>query len=354
MTPITIKDIAREAGVSTATVSYVINKSRPVMPEKHKRVMDVISKTNYQPNRVAKSLRTKKTNIIGVLAEDILSFPAVRIINGISEYIEKTDYNILLNDLRMLDSLYNKYDQVIHQKDKINKALSFLVYGAKVDAIIYVGMFDRDISEILSNINKPIIIAYSTSVDEHTCSVSYENENAAAELTKYVINCGHKHIAVITGIAHTAPAQERLKGINRSFKESGLVLDSTYVRNGDWERASGYVCMKDLLDSHSDALPTAVLAMNDLMAIGAMDAIRDNGLRIPEDISVAGFDNREVSEFVYPKLTTVEIDLQSIGYTAALMATQKLSGHGEYADKRNIIVPSKLQIRDTVSLISNL
>ena len=351
MAPITIKDIAREAGVSTATVSYVINNSRPVMPEKRKRVMDVISKTNYQPNRVAKSLRTKKTNIIGVLAEDILSFPAVRIINGISEYIEKTDYNILLNDLRMLESLYNKYDQVIHQKDKINKALSFLVFGAKVDAIIYVGMFDRDISEVLSNINKPIIIAYSTSLDKYTCSVSYENENAAAELTKYVIDSGHKRIAVITGIAHTAPAQERLKGINRAFDESDIILDSAYIRNGDWERASGYACMKDLLDSHSNELPTAVLAMNDLMAIGAMDAIRDAGLRIPEDISVVGFDNREVSEFVYPKLTTVEIDLQNIGYTAALMATQKLSGNGEYADKRNVIVPSKLYIRDTVARI---
>jgi len=351
VTPITIKDIAREAGVSTATVSYVINNSRPVMPEKRKRVLDVISKTNYQPNRVAKSLRTKKTNIIGVLAEDILNFPTVGIINGISEYIEKTDYNILLNDLRMLDSLFNRYDQVIEQKDKINKALSFLVFGAKVDAVIYVGMFNRDITEILSNINKPIIIAYSTSGDEHTCSVSYESENAAAELAKYVINNGHKQIAVITGIAHTTPAQERLKGINRAFKESGLVLDSAYVRNGDWERASGYTCMKDQLEHHKDELPTAVLAMNDLMAVGAMDAIREKSLRIPEDISVVGFDNREVSEFVNPKLTTVEIDLQNIGYTAALMATQKLSGHGEYADIRNVIVPSKLQVRDTVAVV---
>jgi LacI family transcriptional regulator len=110
--------------------------------------------------------------------------------------------------------------------------------------------------------------------------------------------------------------------------------------------------MMDLLSSNSDALPTAVLAMNDLMAIGAMDAIRDSGLRIPEDISVVGFDNREVSEYVNPKLTTVEIDLKSIGYTAAQMATQKLCGHGEYADKRNVIVPSKLQVRDTVTTIS--
>jgi len=345
---ITIKDIAREAGVSTATVSYVINSSRHVMPEKRQRVLDIISKTNYQPNRVAKSLRTKRTNTIGVLAEDILSFPTVGIINGISEYIEKSDYNILLNDLRMLDSLFNKYDQIIHQKEKINKALSFLVFGAKVDAVIYVGMFNRDISDILMNINKPIVIAYSTSIDGHACSVNYENEDAAAELTRHLIDNGHNRIAVITGLAHTAPAQSRLKGINKAFKEANLILDSALVRNGDWERNTGYACMKDLLDSEGGALPTAVLAMNDLMAVGAMDAIRDSGLNVPDDISVVGFDNREVSEFVFPNLTTVEIDLKAIGYAAAQMATQKLSGTGEYANERNVTVPSRLIVRDTV------
>ena len=318
------------------------------MPEKRQRVLDIISKTNYQPNRVAKSLRTKRTNTIGVLAEDMLGFPTVGIINGISEYVEKTDYNILLSDLRMLDSLFNKYDEVIHQKEKINNALSFLTFGSKVDAIIYVGMFNRDISGILTNINKPIVIAYSTSSDEHACSVNYENEDSAAGLTRHLIDNGHKRIAVITGLAHTAPAQTRLKGINKAFKEANLILDSALVRNGDWERASGYTCMKDLLDSEQGELPTAVLAMNDLMAVGAMDAIRDSGLRVPEDISVVGFDNREVSEFVFPKLTTVEIDLKAIGYTAAQMATQKLSGTGEYAAERNIIIPSRLIVRDTV------
>jgi len=345
---ITIKDIAREAGVSTATVSYVINSSRPVMPEKRQRVLDVISKTNYQPNRVAKSLRTKKTNIIGVLAEDILGFPSVGIINGISEYIEKTDYNILLNDLRMLDSLFNKYDQVIHQKEKINKALSFLVFGAKVDAIIYVGMFNRNISDIITNINKPVIIAYSTSDDEHTFCVNYENEDCAAELTNHLIENGHKRIAVITGLAHTSPAQTRLKGINKAFKDAGLTLDSSLIKNGDWERSSGYECMKDLLKAEKKSLPTAVLAMNDLMAAGAMDAIRESNLKVPDDISVVGFDNREVSNFVFPKLTTVEIDLKAIGYTAAQMATQILNGTGEYSETRNVVIPSKLIKRDTV------
>jgi len=349
----TIKDIAREAGVSTATVSYVINGSKHVMPEKRQRILDVIAKTNYQPNRVAKSLRTKRTNIIGVLTEGILCFPTVDIINGIFEYIEKTDYQILLSDLRMLDSLFNQYDQVVHQKDKINKALSFLIFGAKVDAVIYVGMFDRDVSGILTNMNKPIVIAYSTSNDDYTCSVTYENENISTEIARYVINKGHKRIAVITGLAHTAPAQQRLKGIHKAIKEAGLILDSALVKNGDWKRESGYSCMKDLLQQERSALPTAVLAMNDLMAAGAMDAIKEANLRVPEDISVVGFDNREVSEFVYPKLTTAGIDLKRLGYSAAMVATQKVSGEGEFATERNIVIPSKMIVRDTVGQITD-
>ena len=349
--PITIKDIANQAGVSTATVSYVINGSRQVKPDKQKRVLDVIERTNYQPNRVAKSLRTKKTNIIGVLVEDILAFPSAQIIGGISDYVEQTDYNILHSDLRMLDSLYNKYDQVIHQKEKINQALSFLVFGAKVDAVIYVGMFDRDISGIITDMRKPIVIAYSTSQDTHACSVTYENEEAAAELTRHLIKQGHKRIALITGPGHSTPTQVRLTGINKAQAEAGITLNSNLVRNGDWGRGSGYACMRDILNNDSDSRPTAVIAMNDFMAVGAMDAIREAKLRIPEDISIVGFDNRDVSDYVSPKLTTVEIDLKAIGFAAAKLATQILSGTGENINKQSIIIPSNLILRETVAAI---
>jgi len=348
---ITIKDIAREAGVSTATVSYVINNTKRVLPEKRQRVLNVIAKTNYQPDRVAKSLRTRKTNTIGVLSEGIMDFPTVDIINGISSYVEQTDYQILLSDLRMLDRLFNRYDQVVHQKDKINKAMSYLVYGAKVDAVIYLGMFDRDITGIISDMNKPLVVAYCTSDDEFACSVTYENEDVAASLTQHLFDFGHERIAVITGLAHTAPAQKRLCGIQNAFKKNGRTLDEKMIKGGDWERDSGYSCMKELLQLSDELRPTAVMAMNDLMAAGAMDAIREANLRIPEDISIVGFDNREVCEFVYPKLTTAAIDLEAIGYTAAEVAMHKLNGNGKYKDTNNIIVPSKLVLRNTVKKI---
>ena len=344
---ITIKDVARKAGVSTATVSYVINGSRNVASDKRQRVLDIIAETGYQPNTVAKSLRTKKTSTIGVLAEDVLAFPTSRIINGISEYVEKTDYRILLGDLRMLDSLYNQYDQVVLQKNKINSELMFLVYGARVDAMIYIGMFDRDISGVIPNINMPVVIAYSTSRDEHTCFVTYENEKISAQIISYLINMGHRRIAVINGLADTAPAQLRLKGVYEAFKEAELVPDSRMIKNGNWERDSGYSCMVELLKS--EVVPTAVFAMNDLMAIGAMDAAREAGIRVPEDISIIGFDNREVSEFVYPRLTTAEIDLKGIGFTAAQIAVENLGGKGQYAGERRVIIPSNIVMRETVA-----
>ena len=319
-------------------------------PEKRQRVLDIIEKTGYQPNIVAKTLRTKKSNSIGVLVEDIMAFSTARIINGISEYMENTDYHFLLNDLRMLDSLYDKYDQIIHQKDKINKALSFLIHGAKVDAVIYVGMFDRDVSGILPNINKPVIVAYSTSKDAHTGFVTYDNEVASEEMIDYLLEVGHRRIAVITGTMDTPPVQLRFKGIRKALDKAGLVLHDDLIKLGDWGRDSGYNCTKELLKNGENAMPTAIFAMNDFMAIGAMDAIREAGLRVPEDISVTGFDNRSVSDIVFPRLTTAEIDLKAIGLTAAQMVAGKLAGASD-TQERKVIIPSKIILRDSVCKI---
>ena len=337
----TIKEIARLSGVSTATVSYVINSSRNVTHEKRDRVLKVIEQSGYKPNLIAKSLRVRKTDIIGILAEDIRGFPTPSIINGISEFAEQNGYNILLNDLRMLETLFNQYDHIGQHKEKINEAISLLLYGAKVDAVIYVGMFDRDITGIINEINKPLVIAYSTSSDPYTHSVTYDNEDISKAVIRMLLDTGHRRIAVITGLRHTFPAQTRMRGVMRAFSEYGLSWDSALVRYGDWEYSSGYACASELLASS----PTAIFAMNDLMAAGAIDAVKNAGLRIPDDISVIGFDNREVSLFLHPRLTTVEIDLKGIGLRAAQTALQRI--RGENIEERCQVIPSKLILRDT-------
>lgn len=344
----TIKEVAKLAGVSTATVSYVINGTQNVREEKRQRVLDAIEQSGYQPNRIAKSLRLKSTNTIGVLVEDIMGYPVPEIINGISEYTEKNGYQILLNDLRMLESLSDQYEQIVQQKDKINKAISFLLHGARVDAIIYIGTFDREITGIINEIHKPLVIAYSTTADPGACYVAYDSEDISAEVIRYFLNHSHRRIAVITGPPDTFPSQMRMRGVQRAFNEAGIAPDSSYVKNGDWKYGSGYLCMKELLGQ--EPRPTALFAMNDLMAAGAMDAIHDTGMKVPEDISIIGFDNREIATYLHPRLTTVEINLKEVGRSAAKMVLDQIKGR--QIGKPNIIVPSNLVLRETVTFFN--
>ena len=216
----TIKEIARLAGVSTATVSYVINNTKNVMPDKRRRVLDVIERSGYQPNHIAKSLRAKKTDTIGVLAEDIRGFTVPAIINGLSEYAEQEGYHILLNDLRMMESLLNRYDMIGQYRDKVNKAISLLLHGAMVDAVIYIGMSDRDITGIINEINKPLVIAYSTTNDPYARSVTYDNEQISGNVIRHFLNAGHRRVAMITGPLHTSPACMRLRGAEKAFAEA--------------------------------------------------------------------------------------------------------------------------------------
>ncbi|MCL2703797.1 MAG: LacI family transcriptional regulator [Defluviitaleaceae bacterium] len=347
----TIREIAEIAGVSTATVSYVLNNTKNVTQEKRRRVLDAVAQSGYQTNNIAKSLRVKRTENIGVLVEDIRGFPVPSIINGISEYAGQNGYRILLNDLRMLESLFNQYDQIKLHKDRINEAISLLLHGAVVDAVIYIGMFDRDITGIINEIRKPLVIAYSTADDGHAHSVTYDSNNITHDAIRYLFNRGHRRVAVITGSQDTFPTRMRMQGVYRAFDAMGLAPDNSLIKNGDWEYQSGYSGAVELLEQANP--PTAIFAMNDLMASGAMDAIRDAGFSVPGDISVIGFDNREIAYYLRPKLTTIEIDLKGIGLAAAKMAIDAIKGKTTETE-RMVIIPSKLILRDTVQDIKNM
>ena len=349
----TIKEIAKIAGVSTTTVSYVINDTKNVLPETRRKVLDAIEQWGYRPNYMAKGLRIKRTNTIGVLVEDIMGFPVPAIINGISEYMEKNDYRILLNDLKMLESLFNHYDQVHLHKEKINEVISMLLHEVQVDAIIYVGMIDRNITGLINKIDKPFVLAFSTSNDPYTTFVDYDNENISAEAIQYLFDLGHTDIAVITGLTHTTASQLRMKGVQRAFREAGKILNSAFVKYGDWGYESGRACMKELLTQELHN-PTALFAMGDLMAAGAMDVIKSAGLRIPDDISIIGFNNMEICLYLNPKLSSIEIDLKGVGYIAAEIAVEKINGMKEGGrdvknNECNIVIPSKLILRDTIA-----
>lgn len=339
----TIKDIARMANVSTATVSYVLNKTKPVSEETNKRVMDAIEEMNYSPNSIAKSLRRNKTNTIGVLAEDIRALPSPGIINGISEYMENNGYNILFNDMRLLEKLKNRYDEIGVYKNKINNAVKLLT-TAKVDGIIYVGMHDRNIDGIVENIDVPLVFSYCYTKEDSYQYVTYNNMKSAYEMIKYLISMGHERIAIISGPKGSYPSIKRFDGFYLAMDEYKLKYDNPeYVYTGDWEYQSGFDAACSFLQLEKP--PTAIFAMNDLMAIGAIDAITKANLSVPEDISVVGFDDREFSAYIKPKLTTVSLPLEEIGNFSAQLMVDTLN---KKTIKKENILPCDLIKRDSV------
>ena len=311
----TMRDVAELAGVSTATVSHVINGSKKLSPETTERVLHAISQVNYTPNTVAKSLRMGQTHTIGVLVEDIRGLPVAGIVSGISETLSKAGYKTIFHDLHLLEKLYNQYEQIGTYRQRINEGVT-LLKSSNVDGIIYVAMHDRHLDYLLDPTDTPLVYAYSHGTENDTF-VTYSNRDSAAEMIRYLLRKGHKRIAVIAGHPHSYPTAQRLLGIQMAMQQAQLALPAEYIRYGDWEYESGRKETLAILQLNPQ--PTAIFAMNDLMAAGCMDALHKEGLHIPQDIAVSGFDNREIASYLQPPLTTIALPTPEIGTKAALL-----------------------------------
>ena len=316
-----MRDVALLAGVSTATVSHVINGSKNISAETTERGLQAISQVNYKPNTLAKSLRMGQSHTIGVLVEDIRGLPVASIVSGISETLAKGGYKTILHDLHLLEKLYNQYEQIGSYRQRINDGLS-LLQSANVDGIIYVAMHDRHLDYLFDEMDIPLVFAYSHGTEKDTY-ITYSNRDSAADIIRFLIGKGHKHIAVIAGHPHSYPTAQRLLGIQMAMQQAGLSLPQEYIRYGNWEYESGMVQTGELL--RLPIRPTAIFAMNDLMAAGCMAVLTSEGLRIPQDIAVAGFDNREIAEYLQPPLTTVALPTTEIGVQAALHIIDMIS-----------------------------
>lgn len=308
-----IKDIAAKANVSTATVSYVLNGSGNIGEDTRKKVLQVVEEMNYKPNHIAKSLKMKRTNTIGVLVEDITIFNATHIIDGINTYADENGLNIILTNMSLFKRIGRQFDHP-DIKDIVPKAVKDLL-EKQVDGLVYIGVHTRDISGLVPQIGKPIVYTYCYTKNDQEYSINYDDELAAHEATNYLISKGHQRIAVISGLIDSVPSHDRFQGFLRAIMEKQIPFNPAYVKTGDWEVESGYTLTKELMQLPER--PTAILAMNDLMAVGVIQACEELELNIPKDLSVMGFDNREFSAFLKPKLTTMELPLHKMGHDSA-------------------------------------
>lgn len=340
---VTLKEIAQKCNVSVATVSNILNGKPKVSEETKKAVMEVVAEMGYQPNYVAQGLRRQKTHTIGIIADEISLFSTPKMIESIMEYSEKRGYRTVVQNLRLFgrwrDAWYNQdelYRSVL--EPALNELLSI-----KVEGVIYVASHEHVIHCFPKDFPIPVVLAYAY-MDKVPCVV-IDDEKGSYDMTKYLISMGHKRIGIIGGLADNIHTQKRLLGYQRALFEEGILYNPSWISYGTWDRSSGYEQTKKLMQQGV----TAIFCLADQIAGGVYDYLEEHNLKVGEDISVAGFDNQEISEYFRPALTTMNIPLYEIGNKAAKVLLSIVEdGESEENQIREMLMPCQLVIRDSV------
>lgn len=335
-----IKEVARRAGVSIATVSRVINNTAAVSPALRKRVEDIIDETGYRPNALAKELQSNKTNTIGVLISvEVLDLTSLgSTINAITDVLKKKGYNLMLANSRFDQKEELDYFKVFQEK--------------RVDGILYFAVsFTEDHYNMLKKYPIPIVMIGQENDRLNLPCILQDNYNAAMEATEYLIKMGHVDIGYIGLPEYDAAAgQERRKGFKAAMKSHNLEINPDFLDEGDFSIESGYNSMKRILN-RSNKRPTAIFAATDFMALGAIHYLSELGLTVPDDISIIGFDDVDVAAFLNPPLTTIHSDNHTVGRQAAELLLQIIEN--QEIQSRRFVAGYELMVRKSVKDIRN-
>lgn len=345
----TIYDVAKLAGVSTGTVSNVLNNSDKVAPKTAAKVKAAINELNFVPNTNAKTLKSNTSNVIGILAEEISVIFTSCIVKGICEYCEDNDYTINLCNLgidsRMKAKGFTQYDSYekteLFQKDlqrNLNSLLSSQICG-----LIYIGTHPRDVGHILPHLTIPIVYSYAYTKNNDFC-INYDDYQGARLAMDYLISKGHTRIALISGPINSIPTHKRMLAYQRALLDNDIKFHPEYIKTGSWEYEDGYQRCLEILELNPR--PTAIFAMSDQMAVGALKAIYDKGLRVPDDIALHGFDNLDYASYVFPSLTTIDLPLEQIGKETVKTIHAILNGTPP--ETPSILLPCSHVIRKSV------
>jgi len=332
----TIKDVATEAGVSVATVSRVINNEKYVSEDMREHVLKVISEMNYQPDAVARGLRTKSTHIISLVIPDICNpyFPEVS--RGVQSVADLHKYIVVLcNTDRSLKRELEFYEKLSMQK----------VEGI----IINPSSSKKEEIDLLHDLEIPVVLISSQRALEDFDIVMVDNKQGAALAVNHLIELGHRRIGLVGGVREVSSARQRREGFIKALKKAGLTVYQELLTEGTFDHEGGYQCMKSILSLKER--PSAVFAANDIMAIGGISAIYESGLRIPEDISLIGFDDISFAKMTYPKLTTISQPMYETGKVATELLFQRIDNLSESLPPQKVVLSHNLVIRETTQAV---
>jgi LacI family transcriptional regulator len=332
----TIRDVAREAGVSIATVSRVINHSPRVSDEARRRVEAAAKLLDYWPNSAARSLHTRRHNLLGILLPDLHGGFFSEIIRGIDEEARRAHFQILIssshaNSLAMLAAV---------------RAMR-----GRIDCLIAMAP-ERESMETVTRTDHrfPVVLLNPFGNPSGFNSVAISNREGARALVSHLIETGHQRIAMLSGPQTNGDASERLEGYRDALNLAGIHPDPALVIVGDFREDSGYQLAERVLDL--DPRPTAVFAANDQMAIGLVSALREAEIAVPESIAVAGFDDTMIAGYISPPLTTVRVDPHALGRAAVAMALKVISNPNDLSTTREL-VPTTLVVRRSCGCSTN-
>jgi LacI family transcriptional regulator len=326
--PATIRDVAREAGVSVATVSRVLNDSGPVRDTTRRRIREVAARLDFTPNTTARSLSTRRTHTIGVLLPDLYGEFFSEIIRGIDQTAQRHRFHVLIS------SSHNKPAEVEAAVAAMRGRVDGLVLLASgLDA----GILAKHLPERV-----PVVLINADHDGSHFDCLNVDNFGGAVAMTRHLLLLGHLEVRMIRGADHNRDAGERERGFRAALQAAGIACQDSWVVSGDFTEASGYRATQELLAAPTR--PTAIFAANDSMAVGALSAVRDAGMRVPEDVAVVGFDDVPIAEFVSPPLTTVRVAIATLGATAAERLFLSIQAQNRN-ERKHETLPTELVIR---------
>lgn len=325
----TLADIAKACGVSKSTVSRVLNNDPHVRPATRARVLRVVRQLQYTPHAGARGLKLRRTDTIGVFVPDITSPFYAEILRGVNDALASTSYDLLLYTPRRAES-----------------PRAGMLGPDRVDGLILLtpGYGDPD-GRILVSRGLPVVWVDHRNDGPLGPSVTFDNRKGGYLATRYLIELGHRSIGYVAGVMEIPSSQQRLLGYREAMREAGIKVEPWMIQPGDYTRLAGMQAVERWV--RSGTLPTAIFASNDQMAHGVMDALRQHGLRVPEDVSVMGFDDIPLAALLHPPLTTVSQSMHEMGLRAATMLLHRLAGEMGRDETERVIIEPVLVVRSS-------
>jgi LacI family transcriptional regulator len=334
MTPaaanVTIKDVARVSGVSPMTVSRVINESQRVSPETRRRVEQAIAELGYVPSRLARGLSRKRTGTLAVIVPDVANPFFTMIVRAAENVARRADYRVILADTRA---------DLNVERDAIEELIAHRVEGI---AIAPVSNRSRPHLLRLAAFGVPFVLI-DRAVPGLECDVVLGDSAGGAQLlVEHLLSLGHRRIGLIVESDEVSTARDRRRGYETALEAAAIVLDPALVAHTTVDPSGGFEGMRRLLEL--DDRPTAVFTVNNLVALGAIEAVRAVGLEVPDDVALVCFDDIEYASRLYPFLTAMEQPAETFGTLATQLLLERIEGHGPER-RRMVVLPGEFVVR---------